>query len=296
MRALLPRLAAMFAICLCLVTAASAEEMTPSQKAWEAASKAATIGPADVPFGDQAVLKLPKDMVYIPVAESSVLMKQWGNSVGDGFGGLVVSSSTADNWVVAIDQVKEGYVKDEEAQSWNAGELLQTLKDGTEAQNAERIKIGVPALDVVGWVQPPNYDSATHRLVWSLKAVNRGAAADAEATVNYNTYALGRDGYYQINLLTGINHIDKEKPLVQGLLSSFAYNPGKRYEDFVAETDHIAEYGIGALIAGVAAKKLGLLAVAGLFLAKFAKIILVALAVAGGSFLKFFRRSPKPDA
>ena len=276
--------------CLLIMGHAAAQNQPPSQAvAWEAASKAATTGPADVPFGDQAVMKIPSGMAYIPVLEASALMKLWGNSVGEQFQGLVISTRNDESWVVSLSRVNEGYVKDEEAQNWNADELLQSLKEGTEAQNEERLKMGIPALDVVGWVQPPRYDSSSHRLVWALKAVERGGAAGAEATVNYNTYALGRDGYFEINLLTGTNHIDQDKPIAHGLLNSFTYNPGKRYEDFNAETDHIAEYGIAALIGGVAAKKLGLLAVLGVFLAKFAKVILIGLAVIGAGFFKFFR-------
>jgi uncharacterized membrane-anchored protein len=114
---------------------------------------------------------------------------------------------------MTVDHTAEGYVKDDDAKNWNADELLQSLKDGTEEQNKEREKIGIPALDIVGWIETPNYDASNHRLIWSLKAIDRGAAADAPATVNYNTYALGRDGYFQINLLTSVATIEKEKPM-----------------------------------------------------------------------------------
>ena len=29
--------------------------------------------------------------------------------------------------------------------------------------------MGVPALDILGWVEPPNYNISNHRLVWSIK-------------------------------------------------------------------------------------------------------------------------------
>ena len=44
----------------------------------------------------------------------------------------------------------------------------------------------------------------------------------------------------------------------------------------------------------MAAHKLGFIALIGVFLAKFAKLIFIGLAVAGGGVAKFFRRSPKP--
>ena len=50
-------------------------------------------------------------------------------------------------------------------------------------------------MQVIGdWVEKPTYDGATHRLVWSLPVRHKGAAADAPTSINYNTYALGREG------------------------------------------------------------------------------------------------------
>jgi uncharacterized membrane-anchored protein len=77
------------------------------------------------------------------------------------------------------------------------------------------------------------------------------------------------------------------------LLNSLSYNPGKSYEDFNAATDHIAAYGIAALVGGVVAKKLGLFALLGVFVVKFAKLIGVAALAVGGGIWNFFRRRPK---
>jgi uncharacterized membrane-anchored protein len=79
------------------------------------------------------------------------------------------------------------------------------------------------------------------------------------------------------------------------LLGDLAYNTGKRYEDFSASTDRIAEYGLMALVGGVAAKKLGLFAIAAAFVLKFAKIILIGLGVFGAGVINFFRRKPRSD-
>jgi uncharacterized membrane-anchored protein len=270
------------------VALADDQQPSASELAWQAATKVAISGPSDMPLGDQAILHIPPAMAFIPKAEATTLMKAWGNSTGDQFYGLVVPRNNEEYWVMTVDHTAEGYVKDDDAKSWNADELLQSLMDGTEEQNKERVKTGIPALDIVGWIERPNYDVSSHRLVWSLKAIDRGAATDAPATVNYNTYALGRDGYFQINLLTSDTAIEKEKSHARAVLAALEYKPGKRYEDFNASTDHIAEYGLAALIGGVVAKKLGLLAVIGLFLVKFAKVILVGVAVVGGGVAKFF--------
>lgn len=70
-------------------------------------------------------------------------------------------------------------------------------------------------------------------------------------------------------------------------------NAGKRYEDFSATTDRIAEYGLAALIGGIAVKKLGLFALLAATVLKFAKVIFVGAAVLGAGVMRFFRRKPR---
>jgi uncharacterized membrane-anchored protein len=55
-----------------------------------------------------------------------------------------------------------------------------------------------------------------------LLAKDRGAAAGAPQTVNYNTYALGRDGYFEMNLLTNSSTIDKDKASARDVLAAHA--------------------------------------------------------------------------
>ncbi len=151
-------------------------------------------------------------------------------------------------------------------------------------------------MQVIGWVQPPSYDAATHRLVWSLLAKDKGEPDNVAKSINYNTYALGRDGYFSLNLLSNSERIAGDKAVAHGLLGDLAYNAGKRYADFSASTDRIAEYGLMALVGGVAAKKLGLFAIAIAFVLKFAKIIFVGAAVLGAGVVQFFRRKPRSDS
>jgi uncharacterized membrane-anchored protein len=269
-----------------------AEDAAPAQPdpqaIWESAMKVWKSGPADVTLEDQAVLHVPSEMAFIPKSESNALLVAWGNSADDRLLGMVVPKSTDQNWVTTIDKTLEGYVKDDEAKNWNSDELLQTLKDGTEAQNKDREERGFAPLDVVGWIEKPNYEAPSHRLVWSMKMVHRGVEHDDNAVVNYNTYALGRDGYLEVDLLTNEQGVEREKPFAKEVLAALQYNQGKRYEDYKPGTDHLAEYGIAALVGGVVAKKLGLLALASVFILKFIKVIAVAAVVGLGGIKKFF--------
>jgi uncharacterized membrane-anchored protein len=194
-----------------------------------------------------------------------------------------------------------GYIKDDDARDWNADDLLKSYREGTEASNEERQKMGVPALEVLGWAEKPAYDAATHRLVWAMSSRVKGAAANEPQGVNYNTYMLGREGYFSLNLVTALADLPAHKPAAHSMLAALDFNEGKRYADFNSSTDRMAEYGLAALVVGVAAKKLGLIAAAGLFFAKFAKVILISLAVLGTGAAKIFkgrkaRSEPAPPA
>lgn len=267
--------------------------------AWQAAEKAGTSGPADIPLIDQAVLQLPPDDFFVPKAEAARVLRAMGNVINEtSFVGLVVGKKQSDQWIVVIRHVKEGYIKDDDAKNWNADELLKNLKDGAEEANKDRAARGFPEMQVIGWVEPPAYDAGTHRLVWSLLAKDKGEPDSAPKGINYNTYALGRDGYFSLNLLSGSERIATEKKVAHELLADLSYNLGKRYEDFSAATDRIAEYGLMALVGGVVAKKIGLFALLAGLVLKFGKVIAIGAVVAGGGFLKFFRRKPssnRPD-
>lgn len=264
--------------------------------AWQAASNAGTDGPSEIALIDQGTLKLPADFFYIPKSEGMRVLRALGNVVNDAtFVGLVVGKRQNDDWMVVIKHIKDGYIKDDDAKNWNADELLGNLRAGAEEANRDRAARGFPEMVVIGWIEPPAYDAATHRLVWSLLAKDKNQSDDAPKNVNYNTFALGRDGYFSLNLLSGSERIAGDKAVAHELLSDLSYRSGKRYEDFSAGTDRIAEYGLLALVGGVAAKKLGLLALAGAFVLKFAKIIIIAVLGFGAAVAKFFRRKPRTD-
>jgi uncharacterized membrane-anchored protein len=265
--------------------------------AWQAASTAGVAGPKDISLIDQATLKFPAGQFFVPKAEGARVLRALGNVVNDAsLVGLVVGTGPNDGWIVVIRYIKEGYIKDDDAKNWNADDLLKNLKDGAEETNKDRIARGFPEMQVIGWVQPPNYDAATHRLVWSLLAKDKGDPDNAAKSINYNTYALGREGYFSLNLLSNSERIASDKAVAHGLLVDLSYNAGKRYEDFSASTDRIAEYGLMALVGGVAAKKLGLFALVTAFVLKFAKVILIGLGVLGAAVVSFFRRKPRSDA
>lgn len=247
------------------------------QAAQKAANAALVRGPASVPLRDQATLALPEHFGFIPRKEAGDLMRALGNRIGDEFLGLVVPLGEDNSgWFVSVQYDSSGYIKDDDARHWDADKLLKSLKEGTEAGNEEREKIGVPAIEVTRWIEPPSYTEGSHELVWSAEARRKDGKGD-DPTVNYNTYVLGREGYISLNLITSASTVDTDKAAARELLAAAQFNSGKRYQDFNSSTDKVAAYGLAALVAGVAAKKLGLLALLAVTVVKFAKVIGLAL-------------------
>ena len=254
-----------------------------------AASEALQSGPANIPLAGQATLKLPEHYGFIPAAEARRLMEAMGNNAADTLGMIIPEEGDAD-WFVDITYEASGYVKDDDAKNWNADELLTSLKEGTEAGNVDRKERGFSEFEVVGWIEKPQYDTTVRQLVWSAEIRDKGDVTGEVNGINYNTYALGREGYVSMNLVTDVATVESLKPTIKTLLTNLSFDEGKRYNDFNASTDKVAEYGLAALVAGVAAKKLGLLAVIAAFLVKFWKLGISVL-LGGGSLLrKVFKR------
>lgn len=269
------------------------DRQAEEKQAWQAASAVAVRGPASVPLRDQASLALPQGMVFIPQAEAARLSRAMGNRPGDSLVGIVTSAKDDEQWLVFVGWVAEGYVRDDESQDLDADTVLQGLRDAMEEANKDRAARGFPELDILGWNEPPRYDAGTHFLSWSVSLKEKGAA-DSDRVVNFNTRALGRNGHFSLNLVTHQDSFTKNRAVSATLLSGLGYDEGKRYADFNSSTDHVAEYGLMALIGVAAAKKLGLLAVAAAFVLKFAKVGVVAVGAMLLGLRRLFQRKPRP--
>ncbi len=255
------------------------------EAAAQAMNAARQKGPADIPILQQAVLHLPVGYDFVPNPAASRFVAAMGNPVDESFLGLILPEDEKAEWLASVSFEKSGYIKDDDAKNWNIDDMLKSLKEGAEEINQTRASRGIPELEVQGWAEPPAYDAETHRLVWALAVNTKGAPSDQPQSVNYNTHALGREGYVSLNLVTSREDLEPRKATAKNLLAALEFNQGKRYEEFNADTDHTAEYGLAALVGGaMLAKKFGLVALAGIFIAKFGKVIAIAAAALFGLF------------
>ncbi|WP_455388235.1 DUF2167 domain-containing protein, partial [Petrachloros mirabilis] len=225
---------------LWLCGSVDAQERTPEQPtyAWQK-------GPLDVKLGDQATLKLPEGYGFLGAQDAQRLLTDMGNIPAGNELGLVAGGSEGDTWFVIIRYVDAGFVRDDDAANWDADEMLASIKQGTEEANAMRQKRGFDTLTVRGWEEKPHYDKASNKVVWAISADERRGTI-----VNYNTLALGRQGYISMNLVASLNQLSSLKPHTALLLSNLNFVSGKRYVDFNSTTDKVAAVGLAALVAG----------------------------------------------
>jgi uncharacterized membrane-anchored protein len=247
----------------------------------------AETGPRMIALKDQAMLSLPEGYAYVPTSQARTFMTRLGNQTDEHFLGLVFPTAM-DTWFAFLEYVPAGYIKDDDAKTWNADDLLKQISDNTEKENDARRAAHLPAFHVVGWIEKPHYDARAHRLVWSISIRNEGLVDPSNDVINYRTLVLGREGYVSLVMVTGAAAIDSEKPIANALLSDLTFVPGMRYENFDASTDRIAEYGLAALIGGIAIKKLGMIGLIAAFFLKFIKVIGIAVVAGLAAIRRFF--------
>src|SRR2546428_234393 len=206
-----------------------------------------------------ATLDLPTDFRYLDPQETDIVLRAWGNPPGRETLGMLVPVGVQvlapEGWGVIISFSEDGYVKDDDAAKIDYGELLRTMQQATREANPERAKAGYATVELVGWAEPPRYDSVAHKLYWAkdLKFTD-----DSAHTLNYNIRVLGRRGVLVLNAVASMDRLASVKRDMAKVMGFVEFNGGHRYADFIPGTDKVAEYGIAALIAGGLAAKAGL--------------------------------------
>jgi uncharacterized membrane-anchored protein len=181
--------------------------------------------------------------------------------------------------IVSMDE--SGFVSDEDAAGNDYAEMLKEMKKGTAESNEARTAAGYPTIELVGWAEAPHYDAAEKKLYWAKELKFGG---NDENTLNYDVRILGRRGYLQLGAVSVMSYADEVHEGMKTLLPVTNFTEGSRYDDFDSSIDKVAAYGIGGLIAGKVAAKVGLFAV----IAKFGKVIvlgIIGLFVAAKKFI-----------
>lgn len=233
-------------------------------------------------------LNVPDGYYFLDTADTrKVLEDAWGNPPDSEVDGMLFPSGMSalddNSWGVVVRYEDTGYVSDEDASSIDYDMLIDVMRDGESAENAQRKSMGFPAITLVGWAAEPRYDAATHKLYWAKELAFEGVPTN---TLNYDMRVLGRGGVLSLNFVADISRVGDIERAGPGILAIPHFDDGFRYEDFNAATDQKADFGVTGLIAGGAAaaalaKNTGILATVLLLLKKF---WFVGVALFGGLF------------
>ncbi|QEM83501.1 DUF2167 domain-containing protein [Halomonas binhaiensis] len=253
---------------------------------WVQALSAMNLGPMTIALSDQASLDLPSGYGFMPQPWARKIMAKVGNQPSADELGVIFPLVEEVEWYVDVEYVASGYIKRSDDQPWDTEQLLAGLRQGTEADNARRGKLGIPPVQVVGWVETPAYDVKLHRLLWAIEARMQTSMRDSassresiinasiinesiinESIINYSRHELGREGYIALSLVTSRAFLAQGKRAIDELGAAIEFKEGKRYQDFDAASDRLAEYGLAELIVGRAIREPRPLMVAGSWLA-----------------------------
>jgi uncharacterized membrane-anchored protein len=248
------------------------------------------VGPRAVTIGGNSKLSLPEGYVYLDAANTAKFEELTENISG---GKEVLIGPRDLRWVAYLVFEDEGYVKDDE--KIDAGAILKTLTDQTEARNEERKRRGWAEMHVVGWSIPPAYNNATKRLEWAiLGRSQRGEVA------NFSTKILGRRGFTSVILVASPAGTPAAVADLDQVLTAYSFNPGQTYAEW-RPGEKVAEYGLSGLIVGgavAAAVKTGLLKGLWKFLVVGAaatwKFLVVGVVAVIAGLKRIFRRKASP--
>ncbi|HEX2861975.1 MAG TPA: DUF2167 domain-containing protein [Lacunisphaera sp.] len=279
-------------------TAPEAAEAPPKtrEEAYARAGIKLVNGPATVPLGKAAEMKLPEGYSFVGEDSLDRFFELTRNTRSGNEVGVLLSPT---DWTMFFDYDEIGYVKDDDKDKLNADKLMSSMTENQDAANESRKSRGWDEMKLKGWATPPHYDEKTNNLKW---AFNLTSSQDGfkEVWVNGSIRLLGRGGVMNVTLVSDAALFKQaEAEADQVLASNFTYVSGQKYAEFKAG-DKVAKYGLAALVLGggvAAAAKMGLLGSIGVFLGKAWKVVVAGVVAIGIGIKKLMNKltGAKPD-
>jgi len=240
-----------------------------------------------------AILTVPKGFRYLDKTQSIyVLTDLWGNPADSSILGMLVPENRgvleAKSWVFTISFDEMGYVKDGDADDIDYDDLLKEQQKEFKEVNPERIKQGYQPIEFIGWASSPYYDKNKKILHWA-KELKFGQ--DSSNTLNYNLRVLGRKGIFMLNAVASMSELPEVNANINKVIGSVEFKNGHKYSDFLPDVDNVAAWTIGGLVTGKVLAKVGFF----VLIAKFWKLIALAIAGAGGGIWQYLKKRKRDD-
>ncbi|HKE84755.1 MAG TPA: DUF2167 domain-containing protein, partial [Vicinamibacterales bacterium] len=242
--------------------------------------------------GGMAKIQLPASFRFIgPEGSRRLLTEAWGNPPGaaEGVLGMLIPTASSPlskgGWGIVITFDEDGYVNDSDAAKMDYGKLLKQMQEQATESNEARRKQGFQTVRLVGWAEPPSYDSATHKMYWAKDLV---FSDEPDHTLNYSIRILGRRGVLVLNAVASMDQLTAIRGEAKNVLAAIEFNEGHRYTDFLPGKDKAAAYGLAGLLVGATAVKAGFFKLLWVGILAFKKVIIVGAVALLGALKRLF--------
>ena len=205
-------------------------------------------------IGASVTLDMPSDLGYLPDEQTDILLHQVLRYPGKiaSLGSIIpttVGIGSPAFWATLITYREDGHISDDGAQALlDPTAVLDRLEAENGARNANLEKHGFSVLgtEIVGWVKPPHYDSATHVLTWALEFAPHDGK---EHQFSFNVRILGRIGVISMTLSGKLEQLPMLEKATEEIARIVRLNPPNRYEDS-SWMDKSADYTVADIVAG----------------------------------------------
>lgn len=243
--------------------------------------------PSAPKVASRGTIKLTPQVRYLDAKGTNKLLQLTGNlPEPDSY----AIASKDPKWFAIYTFNDIGFVKDDE--EIDADALLKQMQENDAAQNEMRKEQGLDPLTTVGWAVPPHYDKVSKNLEYGVIL-----SSPTGQNINYHMRILGRRGVMDAALITDQQTLQADLAEFREANKGFAFNADESYAAF-KEGDKVSEYGLAALVTGgalAAAAKGGFFKVLLLFLAKFWKLIALAVVGLAAGAKRFFGGKAEED-
>lgn len=179
--------------------------------------------------GDVATIDLPPGWRYLQQDEARFVVERvWRNQPNPRTLGLVLPGPNEEWGGIVVSYLAHGHV-DVQHPDLDEERLLALLREEMAASNLVRRRAGIATGELLGWADPPHFDSVAKALRWG-KLVR--VAGRAEPTVNYEGRVLGAEGTLVLQAVASATDLVLVRTAMRLILGRIELAPELHYGEF----------------------------------------------------------------